>query len=333
MKISIEGSDTQFTCENDTILRAALRAGIGFPYACNTGSCGNCRFTLLDGAVEHISQPPAWSERDLKKNRWIGCQARPSSDCTIKVRLDPACVPTHRPRRISATLAGSTPVTHDIVEFTFSLLEPAQALPGQYALVYLPGMETPRAYSMCEIAQGGTQWSFQIKLVPGGAGSSALQALDAGAQITLDGPYGTAHLRPDAPRDILCLAGGSGLSPMISIARAAASAPALADREIHFVYGGRMVRDICGQSMLEVLPGYGERIHYLPVLSHHPIDDAKAWQGAQGFVHEAVAERYGDRLAQFEIYFAGPPPMAEAVKHMLFERGVPQDQVHYDEFF
>ena len=167
MKISIEGSDTQFTCENDTILRAALRAGIGFPYACNTGSCGNCRFTLLNGAVDHISAPPAWSERDLKKNRWIGCQARPSSDCTIKVRLDPTCVPTHRPQRMGATLVGTTPVTHDIVEFTFSLTEPAQALPGQYALVYLPGMETPRAYSMCEIAQGGTQWSFQIKLVPG----------------------------------------------------------------------------------------------------------------------------------------------------------------------
>jgi toluene monooxygenase electron transfer component len=333
MNISIEDTETTFACKDDTILRAALRAGLGFPYACNTGSCGNCRFTLIEGEVAHISEPPAWSERDLKKNRWIGCQARPSSDCTIKVRLDPACVPTHRPRRRGATLTASTPVTHDIRQFTFSLAEPAQALPGQYALLYLPGMDTPRAYSMCEIAEGGSQWSFQIKLVPGGAGSSALQALQTGAEITLDGPYGTAHLRPDAPRDILCLAGGSGLSPMISIARAAASAPALADREIHFVYGGRMVRDICGESMLEVLPGYGERIHYLPVLSNHPIDDAQAWKGAQGFVHEAVAERYGDRLVEFEIYFAGPPPMAEAIKRMLFERGVPQDQVHYDEFY
>src|SRR5690606_29259557 len=208
---------------------------------------------------------------------------------------------------------ASTPITHDIREFTFGLAERAQALPGQYALLYLPGMDTPRAYSMCGIAEGGSQWSFQIKLVPGGAGSGALQALETGAEITIDGPYGTAHLRPDAPRDILCLAGGSGLSPMISIARAAASDSALADREIHFVYGGRMVRDICGESMLEALPGYGKRIHYVPVLSHHPIDSAEAWSGAQGFVHEAVAEHYGDRLAEFEIYFAGPPPMAEAI--------------------
>lgn len=333
MKISIEGSDTAFTCEDDTILRAALRAGLGFPYACNTGSCGNCRFTLIDGAVTHSSEPPAWSERDVKKNRWIGCQARPTSDCTIKVRLDQAYAATHRPRRMRATLTASTPVTHDIQEFTFRLTEPARALPGQYALIYLPGLETPRAYSMCNLAEGGSLWSFQIKLVPGGSGSAALQALEIGDDITVDGPYGTAHLRPDAPRDILCLAGGSGLSPMVSIARAAAVAPALADREIHFVYGGRTMRDICGEAMLEALPGYRERIHYLPVLSHHPVESTDVWKGAQGFLHETVAERYGDRLSDFEIYFAGPPPMAEAIKRMLFDYGVPHDQVHYDEFY
>ena len=333
MKISITGEETTFTCHDDTILRAALRAGLGFPYACNTGSCGNCRFTLIEGKVNHISQPPAWSERDEKKGRWIGCQARPSTDCTIKVRLDPDYAPFHRPRHIKASLVASTPITHDITEFTFRLDEPTQALPGQYALVYLPGLDTPRAYSMSEITEERALWSFQIKLVPNGKGSDALRGLKPEQSIAIDGPYGTAYLRPEAPRDILCLAGGSGLSPMISIARAAAVTPALANREVHFVYGGRMVRDICGESMLEQLPGYNERIHYLPVLSNHPLEEAHTWSGAQGFVHEAVAERYGDRLPEFEIYFAGPPPMAQAIKFMLVEHGVPQGQVHFDEFY
>lgn len=333
MKISIKGGETAFTCEDDTILRAALRAGLGFPYACNTGSCGNCRFTLIEGKVNHLSQPPAWSERDVNKNRWMGCQARPSTDCTIKVRLDPDYAPIHKPRRIKAALVASASITHDITEFTFRLAEPAQALPGQYALAYLPGLDAPRAYSMSEITEGGALWSFQIKLVPDGKGSDALRRLKPEQSIMIDGPYGTAYLRPQAPRDILCLAGGSGLSPMISIARAAAIAPALADREIHFVYGGRMVRDICGESMLETLPGFKERIHYLPVLSNHPLEGAQAWSGARGFLHEAVAERYGDRLSDLEIYFAGPPPMAQAIKLMLVEHDVPQDQVHYDEFY
>lgn len=333
MNITLDGGQSSFTCENDTILRAALRAGLGFPYACNTGSCGNCRFTLVEGAVAHASPPPAWTDRDLEKDRRMGCQAVPQSDCTIKVRLDPAFEPTYRPRRTESEFRQATQITHDIFEFTFTLDAPLRALPGQYALIYLPGMETPRAYSMSEISQDGDIWSFQIKLVPGGAGSTALAALETGADVVIDGPYGTAFLRPDAPRDILCVAGGSGLSPMISIARAAAHLPQLASRTIHFVYGGRMIRDLCGQPMLEALPGYGDRLHYWPVLSNHPIDDPDGWSGAKGYVHEAVSDKFGADLANFEIYFAGPPPMAEAIKRSLFERGVPQEQVHYDEFY
>ena len=60
-------------------------------------------------------------------------------------------------------------------------------------------------------------------------------------------------LRRDAPRDILCLAGGSGLAPMISIARGAMTEPRLAQRQLHFLYGGRTEADICGEDILREL--------------------------------------------------------------------------------
>ena len=53
-EIAVSGAGTTHICPaDDTVLRAALRAGLGFPYECNVGSCGNCRFELLSGAVEH----------------------------------------------------------------------------------------------------------------------------------------------------------------------------------------------------------------------------------------------------------------------------------------
>jgi len=70
-----------------------------------------------------------------------------------------------------------------------------------------------------------------VRRVPGGQGSAVLfDALRPGDGIVLDGPYGMAWLRREAPRDILCLAGGSGLAPMISIARGAMAEPRLAGR-------------------------------------------------------------------------------------------------------
>jgi toluene monooxygenase electron transfer component len=132
---------------------------------------------------------------------------------------------------------------------------------------------------------------------------------------------------------VLLLAGGSGLSPMISIARAAAHSPALAGREIHFVYGGRAARDMCGEPMLRELPGFGTRIHYYPCASRPESDPTSVWEGRSGLIHDVTREIFGERLFEFEIYFAGPPAMAKAVLTMLHDMKVPQDQVHYDEFY
>ena len=73
-RITLAGQDVGYACAgDDTILRAALRAGFGFPYECNTGSCGTCRFELIEGEVVHErAEPPAWTELDRRRRRYPG---------------------------------------------------------------------------------------------------------------------------------------------------------------------------------------------------------------------------------------------------------------------
>jgi len=336
-QITVTGANLIYDCdEADTVLRAALRAGLGFPYECNVGSCGNCRFGLLEGEVEHArTDAPAWTDRDRQRKRYLGCQARALIDCRIKVNLRDHYRSVHRPRRTTARLFEIEDITHDMREFRFRLGEPAPFLPGQYALLAIPGVVGNRAYSMCNVTEAGEEWHFQIKRVPNGAATERLfDMIGIADTIAVDGPYGMAYLREDVPRDILCLAGGSGLSPMIAITRAAAVSPKLAGRTLHFIYGGRFARDICGEPMLKCLPGYGERIFYHPAVSMPESDpDIAGWQGHLGFVPDVAKKMFGDDLTRFEIYFAGPPAMAEAVMRTLVEMKVPPDQVHYDQFY
>ncbi len=336
--IKLAKPDLDFDCPgDDTVLRAALRAGLGFPYECNVGSCGNCLFELLDGEVEHLRvDAPAWTERHKSRNRFLGCQARPLSDLSIKVNLRDHYQPHHRPAQVSAKLAEVEDITHDIREFRFKLDRAAPFLPGQYALLDVPGVPGARAYSMSNIAiDDPTQWHFQIKRVPRGACTGKLfEGLTVDQEITADGPFGMAYLREDAPRDVLCLAGGSGLSPMISIARGFVRCSKLAGRSLHFIYGGRQVRDVAGESILSCLPGYGDRIHYVPVLSELDDDaDRAAWNGRTGLITDAAQQLFADRLQQFEVYFAGPPAMATAVVQLMHHAKVPPSQVHYDQFY
>ena len=76
-RVRLAGAETAFDCAtDDTLLRAAQRAGIGFPYECNVGSCGNCKFELLDGALLTAwAEAPALSEKDRLRKRHLGCQS------------------------------------------------------------------------------------------------------------------------------------------------------------------------------------------------------------------------------------------------------------------
>lgn len=326
----------EFPCaDDDTLLRAGLRAGLGFPYECNSGACGTCKVELLEGRVESLRpDAPGLAEPDRAKGRVLACQSRPLADCTIKVRLRAENVPHHRPARFRATLAGHRDLTHDMREFRFAASGAPGFLPGQYALFYTPGLEAPRTYSMSNIHDGSGEWQFIVRRVPGGAGTAMLfDRVAVGDTVALDGPYGLAYLRAQSPRDIVCVAGGSGLAPILSIVRGAVREPALAERRIHVFYGARTLRDIAGEAELAALPGFGERITFQAVLSDTPADAPGAWRGPTGFVHDHVAAWAGDRMASCEWYFAGPPPMAEAMQRMLIARRVPYPQVHFDSFY
>ena len=328
--IHIDGVGEYECPDDDTILRAALRAGFGFPYGCNTGSCGNCRFQLLEGAVEHLrADSPAWTDRDRKRGRWLGCQARPHQDCRVKVRLDPDAVTSHPPVSMRGRLTDVVQISHDISEFAFELDGPDGFEPGQYALIQLEGVSAARSYSMCNLPGTG-EWRFQIKHVPGGEATEVLfGSLRPGDSVGIDGPYGLAYLREDRPGDLLLVAGGSGLSPMMSIARAATTRPALSDRQINFFYGGRRPSDVCTEPLLAQLPGYGDRLTHVAAIS----ESSNGWRGPTGFIHEVVRDHLGERLTEHEIYFAGPPLMTEAMQAMLHEAGVAPEHMHFDEFF
>ncbi|WP_374246361.1 2Fe-2S iron-sulfur cluster-binding protein [Zoogloea sp.] len=320
--------------EGDTVLRAALRAGVGLAHECNAGGCGACKFELIDGELETLwPDAPGLSDRDRRRGRHLACQCRALGPLRIKASAGPEYVPRIRPARRSARLAGIADLTHDLREFRFVTDSAADFLPGQYAMLDLPGVGASRAYSLANTANGAGEWHFQIRRVPHGRGTHVLfDTLKVGDSVDLDGPYGVAWLRTDAPRDIVCVAGGSGLAPMVSIARGAAEAGLLKDRRLHFFYGARTPRDVCGEAQLAPLDGFGERIRYVPVVSL-PGDDG-AWQGETGYVHDAVAHLLPAPLAGYEFYFAGPPPMTQALQEMLMVgHRVPFGQIHFDRFF
>ena len=121
---------------------------------------------------------------------------------------------------------------------------------------------------------------------------------------------------------------------MVSIARAMAIAGHLAPRRLHFFYGARTHRDVCGEALLETLPGYGDRICFYPSISSSQEPDSKHWSGRVGYIHEHLEDVVGADMHGHDYYMAGPPPMIQAVLDTLQTRHkVAKAQIYFDRFF
>lgn len=331
--VQIDAGPCFSASEQESLLQAALRAGVGFPYECHSGGCGACKYDLLEGEVETLwAEAPGLTARERQRGKKLACQSIPKSDVRIKVRPSDEYIPFVNPRRLQATFAGVKQLTHDMSEFSFKAEGVADFLPGQYALLSIPELGVQRAYSMSNLKNDAGDWSFIVRAVPGGLVSQHLfNRFEPGAKVELDGPYGMAWMRP-LNRDLICVAGGSGLAPMLSIAQAAAPMLEQCGRRLHFYFGARTTKDLVAQRQLDALRVLSDRLECVEVVSQSV--DGDGWGGATGYVHQKVKDTFGAELAAHEVYFAGPPPMAQALLDLLMvESGVPYSQIHFDRFF
>jgi toluene monooxygenase electron transfer component len=336
-QIEIKGSKCRFPCAaNETILHAALKAGIGFPYECSSGGCGTCQFQCVSGTLESIwPEAPGLSERARRKGgRMLGCQTQPRSASVISIATDDRYSPKFIPVRRSAVLTKIQPLTHDISEFTLETSGPANFLPGQYALLGLPGVQGARAYSMSNLANQQGCWRFVVKRKVGGCFTEYLfDRLIVGGGVDLAAPYGTAFLDGTVVRDLICIAGGSGISPILSILRAGLAGQQSAGQRFQVFYGGRSPRDIVDPTVFpDIAANAAGRVSFHPAISDESSADAANWQGHRGFIHNVVAECARETAAECEIFLAGPPPMIARTLTTLDDLGVAREQIHFDTF-
>ena len=152
-----------------------------------------------------------------------------------------------------------------------------------------------------------------------------------GMSIVIDAPYSIAHLDASSPRAIVCIAGGSGLAPMVSILRGIAEHYGKADQAMLY-YGARSTDDVIDPDYFSTISGFSSERQYVPIISEP--DSGNGWAGPTGFVHEHLASALSEDCSDIDFYIAGPPPMVEAVRrYLILERKIPTEHLHYDRFF
>jgi p-cymene methyl-monooxygenase electron transfer component len=325
------GGQTFAVAAGETVLERALKDGLAYPHDCTVGTCGACRTKLISGRVDAIT-PFSYtlSREELEAGYILACQAVPKSDLVVEVEMSSqASTPATTQR---ARLIRAEPLTHDIKRVSWAVETPLQYRAGQYANVRwgdsLASGGAHRSYSFASAptASGLTELSSFIRHVPGGAFTDLLFTGDPAAlDYEIDGPHGNFWLR-DGTGPIICIAGGSGLAPIVSLLQDAANRKIR--RDCVLLFGARGIRDLyAAEDIATIRAGWSGGFDYWPVLSE---------EQAEGYRHGFVTAHLGEAITRLgggaQGYLCGPPPMVDAGIKGLTEAGIALGDVHYDKF-
>jgi p-cymene methyl-monooxygenase electron transfer component len=310
----------------ETILEQALKSGIPFPHDCTVGTCGTCRTKLVSGKVDAIT-PFGYtlSREELEAGFILACQAVPKTELVVEVELQ-----SHSDEHVTtdAKLVDTKSLTHDIMQVTWETDLPLTYRAGQYLNVRWNGGTVHRSYSLAKAPEksGQTRLVTFIRHVPGGSFTDLLFGRGADTlDYELDGPHGQFWLRP-GKGPMLCIAGGSGLAPIMSLLEDAAQKRTR--RDCVLMFGGRGNRDLYGDAEIAaVRNAWTAGFDFWPVLSETPEPGIRS-----GMVTAHIAEALERLGPGVQAYLCGPPAMIDAAIKELAKHGVPLDAIFYDKF-
>jgi NAD(P)H-flavin reductase/hemoglobin-like flavoprotein len=208
-------------------------------------------------------------------------------------------------------------------------IAPDQPLPftaGQHITVQTPRWPRVwRPYSIACMPRDDGLLMLHVKAVPGGWVSGALvRHTSPGSHLMLGPPLGTMTLERAGNRDLLCVAGGTGLSPVKAIIEQAVRESATVRRRIYLYYGARRRSELYDLPDLWRLEDAYDGFELIPVTSDDP-----AFNGMQGNVGR-VAARYMPHT-YCDAYVAGPPEMVRETIRLLARAGLKKERIHFDD--
>jgi len=319
--------------EDQTILRAAAEHGIQLMHGCKEGQCAACKSFVLEGDDIELDRYSTFALPDYEREEGLTllCRAHVYEDVVIELlNYDEEIIRGGLPlRRGTAELVANEPVTHDMRHVVLRLSEPGfQYFPGQYIDLTAPGATESRSFSMANPPRRDGRLEFVIKVYADGLFSSYLaERAQIGDVVGFEGPFGTFTLRESHTGDLVFVAGGAGLAPVLGLLRSMAERGV--ERRATFYYGVRTRADLCFETDLAELATKLPGFRYVPALSDAPTDGQ--WDGETGLITEVVRRREPD-LAGRDAYLCGPPPMVEAAIPLLQQLGVRPADIFYDKF-
>jgi NAD(P)H-flavin reductase len=297
-------NDQVFSAQRgDILLDAARKDGVDIPYDCRSGHCGVCRVRVLDGlAVGGECREPGTVR---------ACQARIMSDLHLKIETVPQV------QTVAGHVSAITRRAPDVVEVKIEPSEPLMYLPGQFLRVQFQGFPT-RCYNptapMEDVSEPEEFLHLQVRRVERGHVSAAIGGdIREGHPVRIQGPFGSAFLRPGSESRLVLVASDTGFAPVWSIAVAAIQENPR--RHIVMVVGTHTLQSLYMVNALCLLARF-PNVTIIPVV--------ETPQRVPDVIRIGNVTDYIPKLSpEDSVHVCGPLPLVQAVSRIATEADAP----------
>jgi Na+-transporting NADH:ubiquinone oxidoreductase subunit F len=343
---------------------------IYIPSACGGGgTCGQCLVKVTSGGGDILPTETAHiNKREAKKGYRLSCQLNVKQDMDIELPAEIFSISKWE-CHVRSNESRSTFIKELVLELPegenldfraggyiqidapphvaeYKTMEIAEEFRDDWDKFnlwqYRSEVKEPimRAYSMANYPEEKGIVMLNVRVcppppavadAPPGQMSSYIFNMKPGDKVTISGPYGEFFAK-ETDTEMVFIGGGAGMAPMRShifdqLKRLHSK------RKISFWYGARSLREAFYVEEFEALAERFANFEWHLVLSDPMPEDH--WTGAKGFVHQYLYDNYlvnHSAPEDCEFYMCGPPMMNKAATEMLYNLGVEQENILFDDF-
>jgi CDP-4-dehydro-6-deoxyglucose reductase len=313
--VTIRPSGHEFFVEgNDTLLEAALRAGVSLDYGCSNGNCGECKARLVSGEVRKVhAHDYVLSQADKDAGMILLCSCAAVDDVVIEAGV--AGAKDIHEQRLTARVKSVERFNPQVA--ALHLLAPRSQrlryLAGQSVRLSAQGVSGQYAIASCPCEERHIE--IQIPNDPQDAFAQLVfNGLQPNDSVELLGPYGEFVLDDESKRPIIFFAFGTGFAPVKSLIQHVQSLDNAESVDLHWLADGT------GHYQANLCRAWCDALDNFSYVPHPQTDDVEA--AVAGIVRD-----YHD-LQRFDVYAAGTAEQLRIAKRLFIGHGLPERQWH-----
>ena len=354
-----------------SLLSSLSAQNIFIPSACGGGgTCSQCKCQVINGGGEILpTEVPHFSRNEIKNNFRLACQVKVKGDMEIKIPDEIFSI-TKWECTVRSNANVATFIKELVLELPDGEMLDFES--GGYIQIDIPkykleysefdidneyhedwdkfkmwdliakndNPEEFRAYSMANHPAEGNIVMLNVRIAhpppqkwdaPPGIASSYIFNLKPGDKVTISGPYGEFFIK-DTKREMVYVGGGAGMAPLRSHLFHLFHT-LKTGRKVSYWYGARSKREMFYDDQFQAIQDKFPNFSYNVALSDPMKEDN--WTGYTGFIHQVVLDNYllkHEDPTEIEYYMCGPPMMNKAVTGMLYDLGVEDEMIDFDDF-